>query len=65
MTTGKTIALTRWTFVGKVTSLLLNMTCRLVPDLHIDFSIGRSGGLIFLSLSEFSTVYCDPHSQRL
>ena len=26
MTTGKTIALTRWTFVGKVTSLLLNMS---------------------------------------
>ena len=25
MTTGKTVALTRWTFVGKVTSLLLNM----------------------------------------
>ena len=25
MTTGKTIALTKWTFVGKVTSLLLNM----------------------------------------
>ena len=35
MTTGKTIALTRWTFVGKL-----------------------------MSLSEFSTVYCDPHSQR-
>ena len=31
MTTGKTIALTRWTFVGKVTSLLLNMLSRLVP----------------------------------
>ena len=30
MTTGKTIALTRWTFVGKVTSLLLNMLSRLV-----------------------------------
>ena len=30
MTTGKTIALTRWTFVGKVMSLLLNMLCRLV-----------------------------------
>ena len=30
MTTGKTIALTRWTFVGKVTSLLLNMPSRLV-----------------------------------
>ena len=30
MTTGKTIALTRWTFVGKVISLLLNMLPRLV-----------------------------------
>ena len=30
MTTGKTIALTRWTFVGKVLSLLLNMLSRLV-----------------------------------
>ena len=30
MTTGKTIGLTRWTFVGKVMSLLLNMLSRLV-----------------------------------
>ena len=30
MTTGKNIALTRWTFVGKVMSLLLNMLSRLV-----------------------------------
>ena len=30
MTTGKTIDLTRWTFVGKVTSLLFNMLFRLV-----------------------------------
>ena len=30
MTTGKTIALNRWTFVGKVMSLLLNMLSRLV-----------------------------------
>ena len=30
MTTGKTIALTRWTFVGKVISLLFNMPSRLV-----------------------------------
>ena len=30
MTTGKTIALTRWTFVGKVMSLPFNMLCRLV-----------------------------------
>ena len=30
MTTGKTIALTQWTFVGKVTSQLFNMPSRLV-----------------------------------
>ena len=33
MTTGKTIALTRWTFVGKVISLLYNMLSRLVITL--------------------------------
>ena len=33
MTTGKTIALTRWTFVGKVMSLLLNMLSRLVTTI--------------------------------
>ena len=30
-------------------------------DLHTNFSGGRSGGLLFPSLSEFFTVYCDPH----
>ena len=30
MSTGKTIALTRWTFVGKIMSLLLNMLSRLI-----------------------------------
>ena len=30
MTTGKTIALTKWTFVGKVMSLLFNMLFRLI-----------------------------------
>ena len=35
----------------------------MLPDLHTNFSRGRSGGLVFPSLSEFSTVYCDPHSQ--
>ena len=30
MTTGKTVALTRWTFVGKVMSLLFNMLSRLI-----------------------------------
>ena len=32
MTTGKTIALTRWTFVGKVMSVLFNMLSRFVID---------------------------------
>ena len=32
MTTGKTTALTRWTFVGKLMSLLFNMFSRLVMD---------------------------------
>ena len=35
------------------------------PDLHTDFSRDRSGGLVFPSLSEFPTIYCDAHSQRL
>ena len=37
----------------------------LLPDLHTDFSGGRLGGLVFPSLSEFSAVYCETHSQRL
>ena len=41
MTIGKTIALTRWTFVGKVMSLLFNMLSRLV----IGF-LPRSKGLL-------------------
>ena len=36
----------------------------LLPDLHTDFPRGKSGGLVFPSLSEFSAVYCDAHSQR-
>ena len=28
-------------------------------DLHTDFSGGRSGGLVFISLEEFSRVCCD------
>ena len=34
----------------------------LLLDLHTDISGGRSGGLVFSSLSEFSTVCGDPHS---
>ena len=48
------------------TSLLFHVQFELLlSDVHTDFSRGRSGGLVFPSLSEFSTVYCDPHSQRL
>src|SRR5574340_744464 len=48
------------------TSLLFHVQFYLLlPDLHIGFSRGRSDGLVFPSLSEFPTVYCDPHSQRL
>ena len=48
------------------TSLLFHVqsvvpTSLLLPDLHTSFSRGRSGGLVFPSLSEFSTVYCDTH----
>ena len=34
-------------------------------DLYTDFSGGRSGDLVFPSLSEFSIVCGDPHNQRL
>ena len=37
MTTGKTTALTRWIFVGKVMSLLLNMLSRVVITLFLPF----------------------------
>ena len=48
MTTGKTIASTSWTFVGKVMSLLFNMLSRLVitflpSDLPLEKPICRSG----------------------
>ena len=39
------------------------MCCsNLPPDLHTDFSGGRSGGVVFPSFKEFSTVCCDPQS---
>ena len=50
MTTGKTIALTRWTFVGKVMSLLFNMLSSLVIAFlqrikHLLISLLQSQGL--------------------
>ena len=48
------------------TSLLFHIQLSLLfPDGHTGFSRGRTGGLVFPSLEEFFTVYCDPHSQRL
>ena len=55
MTTGKTIALTRWTFVGKVMSLLFNMLYRLV----IAF-LPRSKSLIISWLQSQSAVILEP-----
>ena len=55
MTTGKTIALTRWTFVGKVTSMLLNMLSRLV----IAF-LPRSKCLLISWLQSPSAVIWEP-----
>ena len=55
MTTGKTIALTGWTFVDKVMSLLLNMLSRLV----ITFLL-RSKGLLISWLQSPSAVILEP-----
>ena len=56
MTTGKTIALTRWTFVGKVMSLLFNMLSRLV----ITF-LPRSKRLLTSWLQSPSAVILEPN----
>ena len=55
MTTGKTIALTRWTFVGKVMSLIFNMLSSLV----IAF-LPRSKHLLISWLQSPSAVILDP-----
>ena len=55
MTTGKTIALTRWTFVGKVMSLLFNMLSKLV----INF-LPKSKHLLISWLQSPSAVILEP-----
>ena len=55
MTTGKTTALTRWTFIGKVMSLLLNM----LPRLVITF-LPRSKRLLISWLQSPSAVILEP-----
>ena len=60
MTTGKTIALTRWTFVGKVISLLFNILYRLV----IDF-LPRSKHLLNSWLQSPSALILEPKKIKL
>ena len=60
MTTGKTIALTRWTFVGKVISLLFNMLSRLV----ITF-LPRSKCLLISWLQSPSAVILEPPKNKV
>ena len=59
MTTGKTIALTRRTFVGKIMSLLFNMLSRLV----IVFLL-RSKCLLILWLQSPSAVILEPKKRK-
>ena len=59
MTTGKTIALTRWTFVGKVMSLLFNMLSRLV----IAF-LPKSRHLLISCLQSPSAVILEPKTRK-
>ena len=59
MTTGKTIALTRWNFVGKVMSLLFNMLSRLI----ITF-LPRSKRLLISWLQSPSTVILEPPKMK-
>ena len=60
MTTGKTIALTRWTLVDKVMSLLLNMLSRLV----ITF-LPRSKRLLISWLQSPSAVILEPPQNKV
>ena len=55
MTPGKTIALTKWTFVGKVMSLLFNMLSRLVIT-----SLSRSKRVLISLLKSPSAVILEP-----
>ena len=55
VTTGKTVALTRWTFVSKVTSLLFNILSRLVLAF-----LPRSKRLLISWLQSPSAVILEP-----
>ena len=59
MTTGKTIALNRWTFVGKVMSLLFNMLSRLVTTF-----LPKSKYLLISWLQSPSAVILEPRKVK-
>ena len=59
MTTGKTIVLTRWTFVGKVMSLLFNMLSRLVTTF-----LPRSKRLLISRLQSPPAVILEPRKTK-
>ena len=59
MTTGETIALTRWAFVGKVMSLIFNMLSRLVITL-----LPRSKTLLISWLQSQSAVILEPPQNK-
>ena len=60
MTTGKTIALITWTFVGKVISLLFNMLSMLViaflPRKHVLISLLQSPSAVILEPKKIKSV---------
>ena len=60
LTTGKTITLTRWTFVGKVMSLLFNMLSRLVTAF-----LPRSKHLFISWLQSPSAVILEPPKNKV
>ena len=60
ITTGKTIAVTRWTFLGKVMSLLFNMLSRLV----ITF-LPRSKSLLISWIQSPSAVILEPPQNKV
>ena len=59
MTIGKTIDLTRWTFVHKVMSLLFNMLSRFVIAL-----LSRSKRFLISWLRSLSTVFLEPKKTK-
>ena len=70
MTTGKTIALTRWTFVGKVMSLLFNMLSGFVIALlprsrHLLISWLQSPPTVILELPKIKSITASTFSPSM